>query len=151
MFLDSFLTKVMPGIALKLINHKIEELDFNKATFKEASKIWGLKFKVFKRLSQFAGRLDSFSDLIRYGAVNKKDVDVTLPYHARDYYLELMKVFRFLSAFSNVETVEDIQKFILGFDEKIRDLDSKRYWVEKKKREISFRALRGVYSCGALY
>jgi len=150
-FLNSMLTEVLPKISSNLVAHRLNELDFNKSSIRSAAKIWKIKFKIYKRLSQFSKRLDIFSDLIRYGAVNSKTTDVTMPLHAREYYIELLKVFGSISAFSKVTSTNDIESFLDKIDKELTALDSNKYWSKKKNRSFSLKSLTGVYSCKALY
>ncbi len=149
--MDSFLTAVLPGIAQKIIDQRIDELNFDKTSFGNAASIWGLKFKTYKRLSTFIGQIDVYTDLLRFGAVNKRTPDITSSLHSREYFLQILKIFDFISTFSNVTTADEIKSFNLEFSEHLKKLKASRYWIEKKNRTFSTNAIFGRYRCEALY
>lgn len=149
--LDSFLTTVLSKMALNVLDFKINELNYNRGNLSDASKVWTTKFKIYKRLSKFIGQIDLYTDVLRYGAVNTKSLDVTNPLHAKEYFKQILEIFDFISTFSSISSPEEIVKFNIDFTERLYNLKSSRYWVEKKRRNFSFGAITGVYTCEALY
>lgn len=150
-FFEAFYGQVLPRLLGEVVEHSIEDLDKSERRFRDVSK---LQWKA-GRLAYFT---NIFVDFVRFSAFDTKNADPTMRYHIRDYALQVLKAHADFAQFEDIKTAEDIRRASDHLNQKITELNSSRFWVEKphKPRLLPdflgvIPGLRGVALCEAIY
>lgn len=123
-FLESFLGQVLPRIIGEIAEHGVEELSPKEKVFKD---VFHFQWKI-SRLSYFA---DQYVDFVRSASLAKTRQDLTLKYHIRDYFLELLKTYEEISRFSHFDSRENLLYSSQKLSVLLDNLNANRFWIEK--------------------
>lgn len=124
-FMESFIGHVVPHIFNEIAEHSVEELPTKERSFKDV-------FAFQWRMNKIMRFTDQFVDIMRIAAISKSVDDITFKFHARDYFLLLLKTYNSISTFEHFDTKAALQTNISSLSDQLENLQASQFWVEKR-------------------